>query len=73
MSDASDNRLMSATIVEIEQECRGRLTFSSFTDKLLFKCYFYHMAFKEESSIEQCIILTLFLRFQKRSQICLEN
>ena len=31
------------------------------------------MAFKEESSIEQCIILTLFLRFQKRSQICLEN
>ena len=27
------------------------------------------MAFKEESSIEKCIILTLFLRFQKRSQI----
>ena len=43
-------------------KCRGRLTFYSFTDKVLFKCYFY-----------QCIILALLLRFQKRSQICLEN
>ena len=29
------------------------------------------MAFKEERSIEQCIILTLLLRFQKSSQTCL--
>ena len=47
--------------------------FYSPTDKLLFKCYFYHMAFKEERSIEQCIILTFLLRFPEMSQIRLEN
>ena len=29
--------------------------FYSFTDKLFFKSYFYHMAFEEERSIEQYI------------------
>ena len=31
----------------------------SFTDKLLLKSYFYHMALKEEGSIEQCIQFSL--------------
>ena len=30
--------------------------------KLFFKSYFYHMAFKEERSIEQCIVLALLRR-----------
>ena len=34
--------------------------FYSFTDKLLFKCYFYHMAFKEERSIEQSVYHSRF-------------
>ena len=47
--------------------------FYSFTDKLFFKSYFYHMAFEEERSIKQYIVLALLRRFQKRSQICREN
>ena len=35
--------------------------------------FVYHMAFKEEWLIEQYIILSLLLHFQKRSQTCLEN
>lgn len=33
--------------------------------------FVYHMAFKEEWLIEQYTILSLLLRFQKRSQTCL--
>ena len=47
--------------------------FYSFTDKLSFKSYFYHTAFKEERSIKQYIVLALLRRFQKKSQICREN
>ena len=41
--------------------------------KLFFKSYFYHMAFKEEWTIEQCIVLAVLRRFQKRLHICREN
>ena len=34
--------------------------FYSFTDKLSFKSYFYHTAFKEERSIKQCIYSSRF-------------
>ena len=39
----------------------------------IYVLFVYHMAFKEEWLIEQYIILPLLLRFQKRSQTCLEN
>ena len=54
----------------IKGQCLGLISsmsisvaFYSFTDKLLFKSYFYHRAFKEERSLEQCIVPALLRRF----------
>ena len=42
--------------------------FYSFTDKLFFKSYFYHTAFKEERSIviERCTVLAFLRCFHSR-------
>ena len=41
-------------------KCRGGLAFYSVTDKLLFKSYFYHMAFKDERRVNWTVYSSRF-------------